>query len=105
MNIIYIILDDRPQLKELKRVMKYEGVTTKWYDIGLELFDSNGGIVNVIKENHPNDNDKCCTEMFNKWLQQRSDASWFQLGEALTNTGLNTAAKYVTEGQYERSNS
>ena len=105
MNIIYIILDDHPKLKELKRVMKYEGITTKWYDISLELFDSSGGIVDLIKENYPNDNDKCCTEMFKKWLQQRPDASWFQLVEALTNTGLNAAAKYVTEGQYEGFNS
>ena len=96
---MYIILDDRPKLKELKRFMNYEGdITTSWYDIGLELLDSSG-TVDVIKKNNPNDNNECCTEMFKKWLQQRPDANWSQLAEALTNIGLNTAAEFITEGQ------
>ena len=86
--------------------MKYEGVTTEWYDIGLELLCSDDVVVlNEIKKNYPTDVNKCCTEMFNKWLQRVPDASWNQLAEALKKVGLNTAAKNVVRGQYNGCNS
>ena len=91
------MLDGRPQLKELKGVMNSEGdVITKWYEIGLELLDSDNGALDVINKNYQNDNEKCCTEMFKKWLQYRPDASWHQLAEALTSVNLNTAAHRIT---------
>ena len=78
--------------------MSSEGnIITKWYDIGLELLDSDNGALDVINKNYPNDNEKCCTEMFKKWLQCRPDASWRQLAEALTSINLNTAAQCITE--------
>ena len=92
------MLDGRPQLKELRGIMNSEGdVITKWYDVGLELLDSDNGALDVINKNYPNDNEKCCTEMFKKWLQCRPDASWHQLAEALTSVNLNTAAQRITE--------
>ena len=91
------MLDGRPQLKELRGIMISEDVITKWYDIGLELLDSDSGALNVINKNYPNDNEKCCTEMLKKWLQYRPDASWRQLAEALTSVNLNTAAHHITE--------
>ena len=76
------------------------GVTIKWYDIGLELLDSDGAVVlNEIGTNYPTDVSKCCTEMFNEWLQRVPDASWNQLAEALKKVGLNTAAKDIIRGQ------
>ena len=99
-------LGGRPQLKDLKYIMKYEGVTTKWYDIGLELLCSDDVVVlNEIRANHPTDVNKCCTEMFSEWLQRVPDASWNQLAEALKKAGLNTAAKNVIQGQYYGCNS
>ena len=97
------MLDGHPQLKELRGIMNSEGdVITKWYDIGLELLDSDNGVLDVIKINYPNDNEKCCIEMFKKWQQCRPDASWHQLAEALTNVNLNTAAHRITEsGEYD----
>ena len=69
--------------------MNSEGdVITKWYDVGLELLDSDNGALDVINKNYPNDNEKCCTEMFKKWLQCRPDASWHQLAEALTSVNF-----------------
>ena len=92
------MLDGCPQLKELKGVMNSEGdVITKWYDIGLELLDSDNGALDVIKTNYPNDNEECCIEMLKKWLQCRPAASWRQLAEALTSINLNTAAHHITE--------
>ena len=41
--------------------MKSEAdIINKWYDIGLELLDSDNGALDVIKANYPNDNEKCC---------------------------------------------
>ena len=78
--------------------MKSEAdIINNWYDIGLELLDSDNGALDVIKANYPNDNEKCCTEIFKKWLQCRPDASWRQLAEALTSVNLNTAAHHITE--------
>ena len=92
------MLDGRPQLKELKGFMKSEGdVITKWYNVGLQLLDSDNKALEVIKKDYPNDNEKCCTEMFKKWLQCRPDANWCQLAEALTSVNLNTAAQRITE--------
>ena len=96
-------VDGRPQLKELRGIMSSEGnIITKWYDIGLELLDSDNGALDVIKKDYPNDNENCCTEMFKKWLQCRPAASWHQLVEALISVNLNTAAHRITEsGEYD----
>ena len=77
--------------------MRHErGVTIKWYDIGLELLDSNAAVaLEKIKANHPNDVDKCCTEMFQKWLECKPDANWDQLVSVLTKVGLMTAANNI----------
>ena len=102
MRNAYIILDDRPELKEIMRVMKSEGIITEWYNIGLELLDSDCGTLNVIKEDNPSKIESCCREMFNKWLQRNSDASWRHLTEALANVGLITAEKNISEGKCDR---
>ena len=82
--------------------MKSEAdIINKWYDIGLELLDSDNGALDVIKGNYPNDNEKCCTEMFKKWLQRRPDDSWYQLTEALTNVDLITVTKNI-EGKCQK---
>ena len=97
------MLDDRPQLKELKTIMNSEGeIITKWYDIGLELLDSDNGALDVMRQNYPNNNESCCTEMFKKWLQCKPNASWHQLAEALTSVNLNTAAQHITEGERDK---
>ena len=75
-------------------------VTTKWYDIGLELLDSHTATLNVIKANHPNDVDECCTEMFNKWLGSKPNANWSQLIVALNGIGLNTVAENIIKCGY-----
>ena len=76
------------------------GVTTNWYDIGLELFDNHTAILDVIKANHPSDVDKCCTEMFSKWLESKPDAKWNQLIVALNGIGLNTVAENIIKCGY-----
>ena len=83
--------------ERLKHIMREEtGVTLKWYEIGLELLDSNNVVVlDVIKEKYPNDANKCCTEMFKKWLEYKPDGDWDQLAMALNKLELNSAAKSI----------
>ena len=75
------------------------GLTTEWYDIGLELLDSDTATLDLIKKNNPMDADECCTEMFKKWLDSKPDASWDKLISALSEIGLGTAVKNIMEGK------
>lgn len=71
------------------------GVTTEWYDIGVELLDGNTVALEEIKAKYSSDVNKCCTEMFNKWLQYNPEANWDQLASVLSEVGLTTAAKNI----------
>ena len=100
--VIQVVLSgDRPELKHLKHIMRREiGLTTKWYDIGLELLDNGTAILDEIKKNHPNEADECCTEMFKRWLQSKPNANWIQLIVALKTIGINTAAENINKGRW-----
>ena len=69
-------------------------IATKWYELGLELVDSNKAL-KVIETDHPHNTNTCCRLMFEKWLEVKSDASWSQLVTALDNIKMNTAADAV----------
>ena len=73
---------------------KAAGVATRWYCLGVELLDSNTAVLDVIKTSHQRDDDRC-SEMFERWLEMKPDASWSQLVTALNNIGLNSAAENV----------
>ena len=92
-----ITVKSRPELKQLKHVMRCDktGLMTKWYDLGLELLDSNTSILDAIRNGHQNDADNCCTEMFKKWLACKEDASWDELVTSLDKIKMNTAASDV----------
>ena len=57
----------------------------KWYDLGIELLDSNNDVeeLNTIEADYPSNLNKCCTKMFDLWLKKHPTASWNQLIEAL----------------------
>ena len=87
---------DKLSLKDLNNVMRHEasGVATRWYDLGVELLDSNTAVLDVIKTSHQRDDDRC-SDMFKTWLEMKPDASWSQLVAALTNIGMRTAADNI----------
>ena len=83
-------------LTRLKRILRCEaGITNEWYDIGLGLLDSNIVALDEIMAKYLSDVNKCCTEMFKKWLQHNPEANWDQLISVLSVVGLNTAAEYI----------
>ena len=90
--------EERPNMKALLEIMRKEHIATKWYELGAELLE-NDNHLEVIKANHQNDVQSCCQEMFKRWLDVKPNASWSQLGTALRNIGMTTAA--VAIKQYE----
>ena len=81
------------QLSEVMRIEHIE-IATKWYELGLELLDNNN-ILRVIEADHPNDVNRCCHIMFEKWLEKTPNASWSQLVTALDSIKMNVAANAV----------
>ena len=82
-----------PTLQDVTRI-KDIGITTRWYDLGLRLLDSND-VLDEIEVDHRNDVNTCCRVMFKKWLERKTNASWNQLVSALKNIGMNTAASTI----------
>ena len=93
---LFFILGNHHSLKRLKRIMRHEaGVTAEWYDIGVELLDGNTVALDKIEAKYSSDVNKCCTEMFKKWLQYNPEANWDQLASVLSEVGLTTAAETI----------
>ena len=60
-----------------------------WFDLGIQLLNENQEVyLDLIQSNYPNDNKRCCKEMFWYWLQTHPNASWQQLIESLKSEAL-----------------
>ena len=95
--ILYLDIEDSPtiqQLVDVMRTIEHIDIATKWYELGLELVDSNKAL-KVIEANHRNDVNTCCRMMFEKWLEKTPNATWSQLMTALDNIELKAAADAV----------
>ena len=89
----------RPTLKLLNKYVKLF-VTTKWYDLGIELLaDEDVKALDEIQNNYPRDTSMCCTKMFQLWLDRQPKTSWRELLQALRepNIGLNELADTVEQ--------
>ena len=86
---------DRPALKLLNKHVRKE-VSSKWYDLGLELLEQEDEEkLNEIETNNPKDAGQCCKEMFRLWLRKCSTATWNQLVQALKEVDLNNLAAEI----------
>jgi len=90
---------ERPSLKLLyKHVVP--GAARKWKDLGVELLsDNHHNVLGIIEANHPQDVEKCCKLMFEKWLETSVDTSWNQLIQSLMSqtVQLNYLADMISE--------
>jgi len=69
---------DHSTLKLLNKLVKPH-VTTKWYDLGIELLEVEDlKTLDEIQNNYPRDASMCCTKMFQSWLDGQPEASWRQ---------------------------
>ena len=73
-------------------------VATRWYDLGLELLEAKyvRNLV-IIQANNRDDVSKCCRQMFMKWLDTQTDASWSQLIQAVKSIELNDVAASIEQ--------
>ena len=73
-----------------------KGVSFRWHDLGLELLEQEDeDELNELRANNPNNESECCKNMFELWLRKHSNATWFQLIQALREIDLNTLAHKV----------
>ena len=63
-------------------------VSAKWHDLGIELLDPDVEELDTIEAGCSSDVNKCCTKMFQLWLNKQPTASWNQLVEALKQPGI-----------------
>ena len=64
-------------------------VATKWYQLGVELFDEQEEHkLKIVASDHKNDVTNCCYEMFRMWLETHANTTWSQIVEALNSPGV-----------------
>ena len=74
---------DRPKMSELHKYVITQ-VSSKWKDLGIQLLNSEQvKKLYIIEKDYPGDTHRCCTTMFNYWLQVDTTASWDKLITAL----------------------
>ena len=93
---ICVKIEERPNMKQLLRILREEPIATKWYELGLELLD-NSSHLQVIKADNQNSVQSCCQGMFQRWLDVKHDASWSELVTALRSIEMTTAADTISK--------
>ena len=91
-----------PTLQKLRTAADLTGLSTSWYELGLQLLQehNNGSVLSEIEHDNPNNAKKCCVKMFEKWLNQQPNASWDQLLTALKEIKMNSAAEQIKGKMY-----
>ena len=96
--VLYCVGGDRPKLRDLVNHV-VPSVANKWYDLGLQLLDSNDeNELNVIEASDvQNDAKTCCRKMFSMWLNTDELASWQKVIEALGLIELDNVASKIKD--------
>ena len=87
---------DTPTIKSL---LKYRTkIAPCWNYLGTKLLQEKYITkLEVIKADHPNNAEKCCTEMFTYWLKVDIEASWNKLIDALEENEQNALAVEIKQ--------
>ena len=86
-----IVPDRSPSLRQLQNLGIIKSVATKWYELGIELFNDSQQL-NIIEAN-TSDVTQRCLDMFKYWLKTCPTASWYELVDALRATGVDMNAE------------
>ena len=91
-----IIGNNKPTAKLL---MKYRGgIAPYWSNLGVHLLEEKyADKLKIIRTDFPTDSERCCTEMFNHWLNVDTKASWNKLINALEQIEQNAVAEKIKE--------
>ena len=83
-SVIILEGSDKPKIIEIYNHGIRDGVANAWHDLGVQLIpDRLQTYLGIIRTNNPDDAQKCCSRMFEYWLQVDTTASWNKLIEAL----------------------
>ena len=87
----------KPTIKVLQNSKIIAAIGPKWYELGIELLDDDKVTHLEIIKTNDSEVTRRCTAMFIYWLQSHSNATWYQLVEALKTSGveLNNVATMV----------
>ena len=78
---ITFIGTERPDIRDLcKYVLPL--YAAHWWEIGIFL-NIKPGQLEVIKLNNPANANRCCIDLFGKWLLGRDDVTWEKMFEAI----------------------
>ena len=96
-TLCFFIGTDRPTLKYLNKYVRPH-ISTHWLEIGIELLDiGDEPILEIFRENYPNNSNRCASEMLQLWLNKRVEASWNILIQVLRqpHIGLSVLASKI----------
>ena len=86
---------DKPSIKLLHKYVR-DRVAPQWRDLGIQLMEQESvDMLAIIEANHPNDVQRCCTEMLEYWLRNDDDASWNKLISAFEQIGQKAVAAKI----------
>ena len=95
MNIFLYIGTDKPTIKLLNSHVK-DKIASKLQDLGTELLNEEQCTqLSIIEENHSQNVERCCIEMFWYWLNADLQASWNKLIYALEQINENALAMNI----------
>ena len=87
------------ELPEFNRSIRPQ-VARKWYDLGIQL-SLNVDELDIIEANNPRDIKRCCTQMYQHWLNSDLQASREKLAMALQHIGYHTLAERIWNNSME----
>ena len=94
--MLFLPVDECPDDKYLNKYVRERvcaAGTDKWRDLGIVLMGQDAiYVLDIIRINHPNYIEECCTRMFTVWRQRTPKASWKQLIEELKEVELTQLA-------------
>ena len=74
---------DIPHIKDIHNHVVPK-LAPKWRQLGA-LLNIDQHLMDIIENNHPNDCESCCSEMFSEWLDSNPTASWEDIITAVDN--------------------
>jgi len=93
-----IYIDETPTTKKLQKLKVIINVSDKWYKLGIELLDEGHQQTKLKTIRKNNDDDEtCCREMFDYWLQTHPMVTWYDLVDSLRAVQIFSIAKNLED--------
>lgn len=85
---------ESPSLKKLHQFR--DDIGDDWFDLGVQLLNEDDvGKLKILKKDYPSNASRCCSEMFQLWLERCPSPKWEDLITALNSIGRKSLAKKI----------